>query len=289
MIDTVVQNEDMLYSRIIDKSNLDSAFLKTRTSPICSRKAFVSLSNGTLEKFLNVITYMASGWVITNKENWVRIKMNLHVQLLWVDICKWCSEIKCICSLGNAKDVSLRSTDDDVSLGGAKDACISLGRTRDHLRWTFRDASLRRTIMNIESMTCHDGQNPKNTQCGKKHQKQWYESTMWCLGLCFAKKFGTERQTKTMLSALRMCGFGDFSGDAIFRWWTTGSLVDTCQMYLVILEHANSWVISLNGKDFWMIRQINPNLTMAYTPCPLWHRLQLFAPARTSVVIVISN
>ena len=61
MIDTVVQNEDMLYSRIIDKSNLDSAFLKTRTSPICSRKAFVSLSNGTLEKFLNVITYMASG------------------------------------------------------------------------------------------------------------------------------------------------------------------------------------------------------------------------------------
>jgi hypothetical protein len=69
MIETVVQNEDMLRSHVIDKSNLDSAFLKTRTSPICSRKVFVCLSNGTLDKFPIVITYMASGGVITNKEN----------------------------------------------------------------------------------------------------------------------------------------------------------------------------------------------------------------------------
>ncbi len=55
MIETVVQNEDMLCSHIIHKSNLDSAILKTRTSPICSSKAFVSLLNGTLDKFPNVI------------------------------------------------------------------------------------------------------------------------------------------------------------------------------------------------------------------------------------------
>ncbi len=48
MIETVVQNEYMLCSRIIDKSNLDSAFLKIRTSPIC-RKAIVCLSIGTLD------------------------------------------------------------------------------------------------------------------------------------------------------------------------------------------------------------------------------------------------
>jgi hypothetical protein len=61
MIETVVQNEDMLCPCRLDKSNLDSAFLKTRTSPICSCKAFACLSNGTLDKFLNVITYVDSG------------------------------------------------------------------------------------------------------------------------------------------------------------------------------------------------------------------------------------
>jgi hypothetical protein len=68
VIQTVVQNENMLCPRIIDESNLDSPFLKTRTSPIRSRKAFVSLSNATWNRFSNVVADVVSGRVIANKE-----------------------------------------------------------------------------------------------------------------------------------------------------------------------------------------------------------------------------
>jgi hypothetical protein len=61
MIETVVQDKDMLCSRVVNESNHNSTFLKTRTSPICSDKAFVCLSNATLDKFPNVIAYVASG------------------------------------------------------------------------------------------------------------------------------------------------------------------------------------------------------------------------------------
>jgi hypothetical protein len=61
MMETIIQNKDMLCSRVVNESNLNSAFLKTRTSPICSREAFVCLLNATLNKFPNVVAYVASG------------------------------------------------------------------------------------------------------------------------------------------------------------------------------------------------------------------------------------
>jgi hypothetical protein len=61
MIEAVVQDKDMLCSCIVNESNLNSTFLKTRTSPICSCEAFVCLLSATLDKFPNVIAYVASG------------------------------------------------------------------------------------------------------------------------------------------------------------------------------------------------------------------------------------
>ena len=66
MIETVIQDKNMLCPCVVDESNLNRPFLKTGTSPICSREAFVHLSNATWDKFPNVIAYVASGSVIAN-------------------------------------------------------------------------------------------------------------------------------------------------------------------------------------------------------------------------------
>ncbi len=116
MIETVIQDKNMLCPCVVDESNLNSPFLKTGTSPICSREVFVRLLNATWDKFPNVVADVASGWVITNEEWRVSIKMNLSVQLFCVNVGKWFSETSCICSLRNAKCASL-----------GNDACISLG------------------------------------------------------------------------------------------------------------------------------------------------------------------
>ncbi len=51
----------MLCPCVVDESNLNSPFLKTGTSSICSREAFVCLLNATWDKFPNVVEYVASG------------------------------------------------------------------------------------------------------------------------------------------------------------------------------------------------------------------------------------
>ncbi len=61
MNETVVENKDMLCSCIVNESNFNSIFLKTKTHPICSCEAFISLSNGIWDEFPNIVTNMISG------------------------------------------------------------------------------------------------------------------------------------------------------------------------------------------------------------------------------------
>jgi hypothetical protein len=68
MIETVVQNEDILCPCIIDKSNLDSAFLKTRTSPICSHKAVVCLFVEWYPGQISKCHYIYGQWLSYHKQ-----------------------------------------------------------------------------------------------------------------------------------------------------------------------------------------------------------------------------
>jgi hypothetical protein len=61
MVKAVVQDENMLCARVINESNSNGTFLKTRFHSISSPEALVCLSHGVWDEFPNVIANKASG------------------------------------------------------------------------------------------------------------------------------------------------------------------------------------------------------------------------------------
>ena len=60
MVQAVVQDENMLCARVVNESNTNDTFLKTRFRSISSHEALVRLSHGVWGEFPNVIANVAS-------------------------------------------------------------------------------------------------------------------------------------------------------------------------------------------------------------------------------------
>ena len=88
MVKTIVQNENVFHAVVVIQMKPNSSLLETRTSSICSSETFVCLMKSSRDKFSNIIANMASGRIIADEKDRIRIKVDLSVQLFCVAVRK---------------------------------------------------------------------------------------------------------------------------------------------------------------------------------------------------------
>ncbi len=86
MVQAIVQNKDVFHAVVIVQMKPNSSFLQTWTSSICSSEASVGLMKSSRNIFLNIITNVASGQVVADKEDRICVKVNLSIQFSRVAI-----------------------------------------------------------------------------------------------------------------------------------------------------------------------------------------------------------